>query len=486
MIRSPMATVTDVDLAPDPSRVLAKPFIPGLEDVGPTGSRAGAVVSRLMRLDEDELARILEDLTARFSTRHRDLLSEFEHNAERVLPLIDAPENISRERLLVIGAYFTHEYSIEGAALANPSIVPHPVQDRPGALRFIMSVRCIGEGHRSAIGFRTGTISRDGGVEVDIPSHYVTHAIGEPWQHSRRVLHARLDHLGYDFDEISQLLLLLPPTFDNSDLNAALAEFSDTSQVLTSEIGQQARDLSHWSYQVHFKEESEISERVLWPFAPPEYHGLEDARFVRFTQESGDTSYLATYTAFDRNNISVQLLQTTDFQSFTSSPVAGSAAVGKGLAIFPRRIDDCFAALTRSDRESNGIAFSEDLHHWESSVQIQFPREPWELVQLGNCGPPIEIAEGWLVLMHGVGPMRTYAIGALLLDLDDPTRVIGRTRTPILEADEVHREGYVPNVVYSCGALVHAGTLVLPFGYADQRIGVATMQVSDLLSAMES
>jgi predicted GH43/DUF377 family glycosyl hydrolase len=484
MTRRPLAHDTGIDLCPDPSRVLARPFIPGLEDVGPTGSRAGAVIDRVMQLDDDQVQQTLDDVMERFAHRHRGIQRLFAANADRVLPLVTAGAPVSGARRLLIGAYFTHEYAIEGAALANPSMVPHPIQGSDGSLRFVMSVRCIGEGHRSAIGFRTGMIDAGGSVSVNQPSHYVTYESGEPGIHSRRVFHARLDQLGHDFDELSHLLALLPATFDDGELNAALTTLGDGSPRISPDLASHAAGLTQWSYRVGFPDDTDVSERILWPHAPPEYHGMEDARFVRFVEDDGSCRYLATYTAFDRSTISLQLLETTDFQHFASSPVSGAAAMGKGLALFPRRIGGHFAALTRSDRETNSLALSDDLRHWTATTVLQVPHEPWELIQLGNCGSPIETAQGWVVLTHGVGPMRTYSMGALLLDLDDPTIVLGRTIMPLLTPTAGHREGYVPNVVYSCGALAHGDTLVIPFGIADQRIGIATVSLEELLAQL--
>lgn len=479
-----IVTMTDLDLRPDPSRVMAKTFIPGLEDVGPTGSRAGAVVERVRRMSESDVETVLADVTERFAQRHRDITAMFDRHADRLMILLDSVREMSPQRKRLLGAYFTHEYAIEGASLANPSIVPYPLSAAGGQTRFVMSVRCIGEGHRSAIGFRTGAVAADGSVAVDLPSTYATSADGVAGIHQRTVFHAGLDRLGHRFDDVSRLLELLPPTFGDAELASALAVLvADNPRISPGLVGH-ANDLSRWSYRVEFPDETEISERVLWPHAPPEYHGMEDARFVRFVDDDGDAVYFATYTAYDRNVISLQLLTTMDFRTFTSSPIAGSAAAGKGLAIFPRKVGGRFVALTRSDMETNGIAFSDDVHHWATAEVLQIPSEPWELIQVGNCGSPIETEAGWLVLTHGVGPMRTYCIGALLLDLERPTRILARTTTPILAPDRGRRDGYVPNVVYTCGGLACGGNLVMPFGIADQRIGLATMPIDALIDSM--
>ena len=486
--RLPRAASTGIVLEPDSSRVIARMFVPGLEEVGPTGSRASAVIDRLLALDEQACIDALEDVMDRFSTRHRNLEERFRHHAEAVLTMIDPDLEMSEARRTLIGACFTHEYSVEAAALCNPSIVlQHHVEETDGSARFIMSVRGIGEGHRSSIGFRTGRVSANGEVTIHEPSPYAIAVPGTPGVHHRSVLHAKLDSLGDDFTEVARFVSTLPPTFDDAELSQAVAAVAGdpTLQRMNPSLLAHVTALSRWSYRTEFPEDTHISERILWPNAPPEYHGMEDARFVRFEAEDGEVLYYGTYTAFDRGQISLQLLETTDFRRFSSSPIAGAAAEGKGLAIFPRKVGGRYWALTRSDRETNGIASSDDLRHWPSTQPLQPPRESWEILQLGNCGSPIEIDEGWLVLTHGVGPMRTYSLGALLLDKDDPTTVLRRATEPIVTPDTALQDGYVPNVVYSCGGIVHRGTLVLPFGIGDQRISVVTMSVAELVDVMD-
>ena len=481
-----LAQDTGIRINPDPSRVVARLFVPGLEDVGPQGSRAGSVIDRILQLDESLVEPTLADINVRFAGRHRHLAAVFETNAEKVLTMIDPSITISPSRRQLIGAYFTHEYSIEGASLSNPSIVLHPDDRGDSTARIVMSVRGIGEGHKSSIGFRTGTVSAAGEVHIEEPSPFAQIATGTPGRHYRSVYHAKLDLLGDDFEYVHQLMAMLPAEFDEVELSQALNTLSADHSVhrLSPALVNHAINLSHWSYQVQFPDDTQISERVLWPQAPPEYHGMEDARFVRFTEDDGAVTYFATYTAFDRGNISLQLLQTTDFQRFCSSPMAGAAAVGKGLALFPRRIGGRYLALTRADRETNGVASSDDIRHWASFEMLQVPQEHWEVLQLGNCGSPIETSQGWLVLTHGVGPMRTYALGALLLDLEQPHRMLARTIEPILFPDDSQRDGYVPNVVYSCGGIAHGDHLVLPFGIADQRISIATFSISALIDSM--
>lgn len=483
-----MKPTAQLTLRPDPSRVIAKFFIPGLEDVGATGSRAGSVIDRVLLVEERDIESTLATVVDQFKGRHADLLSLFDAHADKIVSLINGSVDLTPARRRLLGAAFTHEYAIEGACVSNPSIVLHPEQsaDRGGA-RFIMSVRGIGEGHCSSIGFRTGFVTDTGALSLDTPSPYARTAMGTAGLHHRSAFHERLVDLGHDFEDVSRFLSLVPPTFDDEQLAHALDQLrTDVEQRMTSSFMADVHDLSQWSYEVSFPDDTEISEMVLWPHAPPEYHGMEDARFVQFTHDDGDITYFGTYTAFDRQTTSVQLLETRDFRTFASSPVVGPAAVGKGLALFPRKVGGRYFALTRSDRQTNGVASTTDLRHWENETVIHAAHLPWELLQVGNCGSPLETPEGWLVLTHGVGPMRTYSIGALLLDLDDPTRVIAHTPEPLITPDIAIRDGYVPNVVYSCGAIIHNDHLVLPYGVTDQWIVMSTFRMQDVMSAFTS
>ena len=474
-------------LAPDPSRVVAQLFVAGQEVVGPGESRASSVVTRVLALDEEDVKRELEDVLRRFGGRHRDLAATFSHHADRIANRLDPNAELSEDRWLLLGATFTHEYSIEAAALCNPSIVEHPDQTSTpaGALRFVMSVRGIGEGHRSSIGFRTGTVDARGHVVLDEAGPFPTLAAVEPAVFDRAHFTGRLRALGEHTESATYVLAHLDDKFTADELESQLGVLSgqrDTRRD-THTTAALLRSIASCSYSARFPTESLLSERVLTPAMAAEARGMEDARFVRFADANGDAIYYATYTAFDGVAVSQQLLQTTDFADFAASPMIGPAAMNKGLALFPRPIGGRFAALSRHDRETNAVAFSDSLLHWDDAVTIQTPDQPWEVIQLGNCGSPIETDEGWLVLTHGVGPMRTYSIGALLLDLDDPTRVTRTLPEPLL-APADGQDGYVPNVVYSCGALLHADTLVVPHGVADTSIAIATFPWPELLEAM--
>jgi len=424
-------------LRPDPSRVIARLFVPGAELVAGRPLRAAGVAGRILALDDDQVERTMADVMARFGHRHPDLPATFARHAERIAELVDAPVGRSDARSQLLGATFTQEAAIEAAALCNPSLVAHPDQAgaEAGGLRFVMSVRGIGEGHRSSVGFRTGHVTADGLVSLDEPGPFSVVGTVDP-----------VDPVAAD--------------------------------------GPDGPDTTERGYTTAFPATTDLSERVLWPATATESHGIEDARFVRFTDDDGSVTYLATYTAYDGVGITQHLMESPDLTSFTSSPLVGPAAANKGLALFPRRVDGRFAALSRYDEETNAVAFSDDPRRWDEAVSYQLPRQPWETIQLGNCGAPIETDEGWLVLTHGVGPVRTYCIGAVLLDLDDPTRMVGRLAAPLLSPAADEQDGYVPNVVYSCGALLHAGTLVIPYGIADASIGIATVRLTDLLAAL--
>lgn len=475
-------------LTPDLSRVISRLFVPGQQDFDHQESRATAVLDRILALDEADVESTVSSLVARFEGRHRNLRETWRHHADLLTPRLDQRAVLSEARLALIGATFTSEFAIEGAALCNPSAVPHPDQTGlpSGSLRVLVSVRAIGEGHLSSIGFRTGVIDGDGNTHLDTASALATVGRTEDAPLNGAVFRGELDRLQSMGENADYVLGALGEQFTAAQLAAQLSRLEN--QLSTRSHGGETialiRQIAARTYGVRFDPEIPMSERVLWPAMAAEHHGLEDARFVRFTDEGGGVVYYATYTAYDGVDISQQLLETTDFVRFTSSPIVGRAAANKGLALFPRRIAGRYAALSRSDRETNAVAFSENLRQWPQALPCQVPTRSWEVLQLGNCGSPMETEDGWLVLTHGVGPMRTYSIGAILLDLEDPTKIIGQLQKPLLQPAPDEQNGYVPNVVYSCGAMLHAGTLVLPFGIGDASIGVATVPLAELLAAM--
>jgi predicted GH43/DUF377 family glycosyl hydrolase len=489
-VRAGLVTRSPQRLAADRSRVITRLFVPGQEGFERQDSRAGAVLARILALDEDEVRASLDDVVTRFDGRHRDLVGTFRRHAREVADRLDPASDLSESRMLLLGAVFTNEYAIEGAAFCNPSMVAHPDQTGTplGSLRFVMSVRGIGEGHRSSIGFRTGVVDGAGDVTIDDPAPFASVGTVVPTLLDGAVMRRELGRLRGAGEAADYVLDALGDRFTRADLDEQLDKLQTHRRTRghAAETISLIRIIAERTYGIEFADDSVLSERVLYPAMSAEAAGMEDARFVRFVDDDGSVTFYASYTAYSGSHISQQLLETEDFRLFTSTPMVGPAAADKGLALFPRRIRGHFAAMCRSDRESNSIAYSDHPFEWTDSVRCQRPVRAWEALQLGNCGPPIETEAGWLVLTHGVGPMRTYRIGAILLDLDDPTRILGQLRQPLLSPAADEQDGYVPNVVYSCGAMVHAGTFVLPYGIGDAAIGVATAPLDELLSALEA
>jgi predicted GH43/DUF377 family glycosyl hydrolase len=487
-VRSGLVTRSPLRLAADSSRVITRLFVPGQEGFEHQDSRAGAVVRRILALDENEVRASLDDVVTRFGWRHRDLIGVFRAHARELADRLDAAAELSDARMMLLGAMFTSEYAIEGAALCNPSMVAHPDQTgiASGSLRFVMSVRGIGEGHLSSIGFRTGVIDATGAVTIDAAAPFATAGEVVPALLDAAVLRSELSRLRNAGEGADYVLEPLGERFARSDLDEQLdrLQLHRRTRGRASETISLMRTIADRTYGVEFAEGIPLSERILWPAMGAEAAGMEDARFVRFVDDDGSVTYYASYTAYSGTHISQQLLETQDFSSFTSTPMVGSAAANKGLALFPRRFRGQFAAMSRSDRESNSFAYSKYPFAWTESVPCQRPTQAWEALQLGNCGPPIETEAGWLVLTHGVGAMRTYRIGAILLDLENPSRIVAQLREPLLSPGFDEQDGYVPNVVYSCGGIVHAGILVVPYGIGDAAIGFATVPLSELLDAM--
>jgi predicted GH43/DUF377 family glycosyl hydrolase len=419
-------------LRPDPARVIVRPFKPATEprDLNPTDkTRANHIVDRVLALDSETVASQLADVLENFQGRHRNLLETFEARADVMEQALAAHGTFSKVQRQLIGAYFLNEYSFEASALFNPSIVPHPDQsDAPkGGLRFILSLRAVGEGHVSSLTFRAGTIAADGSLSVDPTARLAS---------SPRI---SLRVSGPDGDHI----------------------------------------------ELTFNPGEELSERVIFPVTESQSNGIEDARFVDF-RDGDQKLYYATYTAYSGRAIRSELIETTDFLSFRMSPLKGAASRNKGMALFPRRIDGKYAMIARQDNENLYLIYSDDLYTWDGGQAILKPEFPWEFVQIGNCGSPIELDEGWLLLTHGVGPVRKYSIGAALLDKNDPSKVLARSREPLLRPRPSEREGYVPNVVYTCGAMRHNDQIILPYAVSDTFSNFATINISTLLNAMQS
>ncbi len=419
-------------LRPDPARVVVRPFKPSTEPRDfntKEKTRANLIVDRVLALDDGVAADLLADVLENFQGRHRNLLATFEARADEMEEAFSDHPAFSKLQRQLIGAYFLHEYSFEASALFNPSIVPHPDQSGApaGGIRFILSLRAVGEGHISSLTFRCGSIAADGRVTVE-PA-------------------------------------------------ARLAAIPRISRQTSSERGDDV--------DVTFESDGDISERVIFPVTPAQANGIEDARFVAF-EDAGRRTFYGTYTAYSGRAIQSELVETSDFRSFRLTPLSGSAARNKGMALFPRKIDGHYAMIGRQDNENLYLMLSDDLYTWEGGAMIMKPRFAWEFVQIGNCGSPIELDEGWLLLTHGVGPVRRYAIGAALLDKRDPSRVLARSREPLVHPEPSEREGYVPNVVYTCGAMRLDQRIILPYAISDTFSTFATIDIAALLGSMET
>ena len=430
MAQSRFLNRQSLHLYPDPARVVVRPFKPATEprDLNTTDrTRANHIVDRVTGLEAGAAARQLADVLENFAGRHRNLLAIFEARAAEMEDVLDPHEILNTTQRRLIGAYFLHEYSFESSALFNPSIVLDPDQSLApdGGCRFILSLRAVGEGHISSLTFRSGAIDKDGNVTID-PA-------------------ARL--------------------------------------ASVPRIGSRTSRSDGDAIEVTFGADTELSERVIFPITDAQSNGIEDARFVGFSN-NGRLTYYATYTAYSGRAIRSELLETIDFKSFRLTPLGGSAARNKGMALFPRKINDRYAMIARQDNENIYLIYSEDLYSWSGGIAILKPEYPWEFVQIGSCGSPIELDDCWLLLTHGVGPVRKYSIGAVILDKNDPSKVLGRSREPLVYPEPTEREGYVPNVVYTCGAIRHGNLIVLPYAIADTYSNFATIKIGDLMKAI--
>src|SRR6202162_2724504 len=469
-------------LRPDQSRVLLRPFSQG------NPQRTSRIIARIMSLPENRVGPLLDEVSAEFFHRHQQIHKSFLERFEQVRDLLLTDEQISEQRQLLIGSYFVCEYSLESAALFNPSIVPHPDQSDlpPGALRFILSLRATGEGHISSITFRTGIIHVDHRIEVLPPTGFLT----EPRQipnprYEKALFERKLFELGLTSGFTRRVMNKFGESFALEELRANLGAEVKQSRLSDRNAIRGILMLARSNYEVQFQPQQRLSERIIFPATPSQRNGIEDARFVCFQKDDGSHVYYATFTAFDGKVILPELVETTDFLSFRFITLNGPAAENKGMAIFPRKINGLYAMLSRQDNENIYLMFSDNVHFWYERKMLVKPIFPWELVQLGNCGSPIETKAGWLVLSHGVGPVREYSIGAFLLDLDDPSKVIGRLREPLLKPILSEWEGNVPNVTYSCGALLHDGELFIPYGVSDYATRFATVQLDEVLAAMQ-
>jgi predicted GH43/DUF377 family glycosyl hydrolase len=482
-----LITRHDLVMEPDDRRVVIKLFVPG-EDAQVVQNRASGLIERILQLDEDETARLLEDVLARFSGRHHDILGVFQHHYEVVQHRVPAEIELSPTARTLIGAYFSHEYSVEAAALCNPSMVAHPDQTdlETGQLRVAISLRQIGEGHISSIGFCTAVLGPGDALRLEDRSGPLLTGQRSGAKHLRQQLSAAMIDADIDNEASAYLISALPEWYTDEEFEDVLVQVpSELRARLTSQSTlDRIRHIVAADYAVTFPAAVPMHQRILWPATPDESNGMEDARFVQVLDPDGRRSYQATYTAYDGRKISGRVIFSRDLRHFEVTALHGPAARNKGMALFPRYINGRKLALCRSDGETLGLSERDDEHRWQNAVPLLTPHRGWDLIQVGNCGSPIETEAGWLVLTHGVGPMRRYAIGAMLLDLDTPERVIADLPEGLIDPDEIEREGYVPNVVYSCGGVLHDGRLWLPYGASDVRVGFASVELDRLLTRM--
>jgi predicted GH43/DUF377 family glycosyl hydrolase len=449
------------------------------------------MIERITKLSDDDVRSLLETILQDFSERHRYFRKVLERNFERVAAHSPNSRSLSPERRLLLGAYHTSEYSVESVALFNPSIVLNPDQKgvSKGSKRFVMSFRATGEGHVSSIEFRSGVIDKNHDLYFYAASHYVdTPEIHTDPLYNRLHFQQKLEDIGAHTRVLDRLLEGLGQEFTFDELQTQIKHLRSTRFRTKDKLNviDAALWLARSNYECIFRPDHHISERVIFPVTENEVGGIEDARFVRFVDEDGAVKYYATFTAYNGFAILPQLLETTDFLSFKIHTLNGNAVQNKGMALFPRKIDGQYVMLSRQDGVNNYIMFSDNVFFWNEATLIQEPAHPMEFVQIGNCGSPVETPEGWIMLYHAVGPMRKYSICAALLDIDDPSKIIGQLKEPLLTADEHERDGYVPNVVYTCGSMVHEGELIIPYAIADQRCRIASVPIRELLSRLKA
>jgi len=477
----------DIRFYPNSKRVIARYYMPGGDE------RAKNIIPRILSLPDEDIRFTLNRVLTNFSKRHRNISKVFQKhfdNVKHIIQQLDVdPEALSRETRLLIGSYFTTEYSIESAAFFNPSIVEDPDQTAlgEGEKRVIVSFRATGEGHISSIVFRSGIIQNNNGLKfgppgdlVDIPEAVKRHI------YDKKTFLDKLSEMSVQKELIDMVMNRLDDHFTYGELKASIKESLEKNDLNSTQrkVINDCNWLANSHYEITFSLDTAISERVIYPISDSEKNGIEDARFVKFVDDDGSTTYYATYTAFSDFTILPKLIETSDFYHFKIMPINGEYAQNKGLALFPRKINGKYAMMSRIDGVNNYIMFSDDIHFWQDAVKIQEPEYPWQFIQIGNCGSPIETERGWILLTHGVGPMRRYCLGATLLDLKDPTRVLGQTGEPLMRPNDEEREGYVPNVVYSCGAMIHNNELIIPYAMADYASTFATVSLDELFDKM--
>ena len=468
-------------ISANPERVILQFFNPGSE------ARINNVIDRVLNLTENETVTLLEKIMVEFSARHSSFKHKLLENYNNINRYIVRPETLTQERKYLLGAYFSKEYSIEAAALFNPSIVPHPDQQylKPGMLRFILSLRATGEGHISSIEFRTGIVDENNEIYFDTTSRYSELPVRDEQKlYSKEFLSERItiENTGQ-----KKLIDSLPDQFTLSEIKNILEKTSiEDDNSVNKNFANSILSVIDSNYNINFHENTSIAERIIFPHSVNESVGMEDARFVKFSEDDCSSTYYATYTAYNGRTFGTQLIETKDFLNFNVRTLHGPGVQDKGMALFPRKINGKYVITSRQGGENMYIMFSDNLYFWDEFKLLKIPKEPWEYIQLGNCGSPVETEKGWLLVTHAVGPFRKYSISACLLDLNDPSEVIGTLKAPLIEPDENEREGYVPNVVYSCGSLVHNGELIIPYAMSDSCSGFAKISMNELMAKIIS
>jgi predicted GH43/DUF377 family glycosyl hydrolase/CheY-like chemotaxis protein len=471
----------------DPKRVIARFFYPGPE------TRVQSIIQKVTDMPEEAAQLTLNQTLREFSNRHRNISKIFLKHYNRISEMLKGRTGdlsiLNETKRLLIGAYFTSEYSIESAAFFNPSMVEDPDQSglHKGEKRVIISFRATGEGHISSIVFRGGILDAKNNLELIPTGRLIDEAeIIKNFIYTKDFFHQKLSEMHSDQPIVNTVLDKLKDEFDYNELNQAIekTKMENSLEVADKQILQTIAWLGASHYEITFSLDTGISDRVIFPIAAAESNGIEDARFMKFTDDNGLERYYATYTAYNGHSIMPKLVETKDFYKFKVMPILGENAQNKGMALFPRKINGKFAMLSRIDGINNYVMFSEDINLWGAALRIQEPKFPWEFIQVGNCGSPLETKYGWLVITHGVGTMRKYCIGAMLLDIDDPTIVIGELFEPLITPNDEEREGYVPNVVYSCGSIINNKELILPYAMSDTSSTYATINIDELLEQL--
>jgi beta-1,2-mannobiose phosphorylase / 1,2-beta-oligomannan phosphorylase len=480
----------DIKFLPDASRVIARFLYTNDE-------RAKNTILSVLKMTVNEATISLNQSLRDYSMRHRNISKIFERHYNKVAPLIPQlkidPESLSYAQKIIIGSYFTMEYSIESAAFFNPSVIEHPDQSEIGTneKRVIISFRATGEGHISSIVFRTGVLDKNNNLIIEQVGNMLEEA-----EHIMRHTYNK-ESFRIKLEEMQDFRDLIPPglildklndTFSYSELRNCIKEAKKGLHLAADKelLFNQIIWLASSHYELQFSLDTNISERVIFPISTNEKNGVEDARFVKFTEENGNVNYYATYTAYDGTTILPKLIDTSDFYHFRMLPLNGEIAQNKGMALFPRKVNGKYVMLCRLDGFNNYISFSDTINIWREAKLLQEPKFPWELIQIGNCGSPIETPEGWLVITHGVGPMREYVLGASLFDLQNPEIETGRLKSPLLMPNNKEREGYVPNVVYSCGSIVNNEDLIIPYAMSDYASTYATVNLRELLAELKN